>query len=75
MNQRVLIQQQDIADLDDVVHALFRAREHTLAIRMGALVLRLRGQVQPEFRCHIDESAGLAEVVELHKYSRGVPCS
>jgi hypothetical protein len=24
------------------------------------------------FRCHIDESAGLAEVVELHQHSRRV---
>lgn len=68
---RVIVTDQDIADLDDAVHALFRAREHTLAIRMGALVLKLRGQVEG-FRCEIDESAVLAEVIELNGHSRKV---
>lgn len=29
----------------------------------------------PAFRCNVDESAGMAEVVELHGYSRKVPCA
>lgn len=27
------------------------------------------------FRCDVDESAGMAEVVELHGYSRRTPCA
>lgn len=27
------------------------------------------------FRCNVDESAGMAEVYELHSHSRKVPCA
>ncbi len=29
----------------------------------------------PHFACDVDESAGLAEVVELQSYSRKAPCA
>ena len=70
---KVTIIARDILDLEDAMAALYRAHANAEAIRLGALALRLRGEFGA-FRCEVDESAGLAEVVELNGYSRKAPC-
>ena len=71
---RVSITTQDILDLEEAMAALYRAHANVEAIRMGALALRFRGEFGA-FRCeHIDESGGMAEVIELNGYSRKVVC-
>ena len=66
---------QDIVTLEEAIYALARANDPA-AWRLGALSLRLReetGTRYPNiFRCEPDESAGMAEVVELHGWSRCV---
>ncbi len=65
----------DILDLEDAAAALYRANAYTEAICISAKALRWRGELEA-FRCEdIDESAGLAEVVELNGYSRKAPCA
>ncbi len=64
----------DILDLEDAAAALYRANAYTEAICISAKALRWRGELEA-FRCDIDESAGMAEVVELHDYSRRIPCA
>ncbi len=66
--RRVTISDQDVHDLEDAVHALYRAHANDEAVRM----LRLLGEIRA-FRCDVDESAGMAEVVELNGYSRKAP--
>ncbi len=63
----------DILDLEDAAAELYRAHAYTEAICISAKALRWRGELEA-FRCDIDESAGLAEVVELNGYSRKAPC-
>jgi len=71
---KVTITPLDILDLEDAMAALYRAQANAEAVRMGALALRFRGELSA-FRCDdVDESAGLAEVVELNSYSRKAPC-
>ncbi len=70
--RRVTISEQDVHDLEDALTALYRAHANHEAIRMGALALRFRSL--GGFACDVDESAGLAEVVELNGYSRKAPC-
>ncbi len=71
---KVTILPSDLADLEDIIYALYRSRESLLAVRLGALVLRWREETGV-FACDgVDESAGLAEVVELSGYSRKAPC-
>ncbi len=64
----------DILDLEDAAAALYRANAYTEAICISAKALRWRGELEA-FRCDIDESAGLAEVVELNGWSKRVPCA
>ncbi len=71
--RRVTISEQDIADLEAAMAALYRAHANAEAIRLGALSLRFRGEGD-FLACEVDESAGLAEVVELNGYSKRVPC-
>lgn len=69
----ISIRRADIEALDESVEALFRAGERTLALKLGALALRARGSTgfhHPSFVCDVDESAGVAEVVEISGYSR-----
>ncbi len=63
----------DILDLEDAAAALYRAGAYTEAICISAKALRWRGELEA-FRCDIDESAGMAEVIELNGYSRKAPC-
>lgn len=71
----------DLETLEAAGALLFRHHENTAGIRLLALALRLREQTGFRkagvmFACDdIDESAGMAEVVELHGYSRKAPCS
>ncbi len=65
---------QDILEIEEAVFALYRSHENSIASRMAAIVLRKRGELNG-FRCDIDESAGMAEVVELHRWSKQVPCA
>ncbi len=71
---KATITPQDILDLEDAMAALYRAHANAEAIRLGALALRFRGEYLATFNCNVDESAGLAEVVELHEWSRKAPC-
>jgi len=71
---RVSITTQDILDLEDAMAALYRAHANVEAIRLGALALRFRGEFGA-FRCDVDESADMAEVVELNAWSKRVPCA
>jgi hypothetical protein len=56
-----------------------RAGEHETATRL--LAIALAWKVSPPttpprvFRCNVDESAGLAEVVHLDPWSRKAPCA
>ena len=71
---KATITPQDILDLEDAMAALYRAHANAEALRMGALALRFRGEYLATFNCNVDESAGMAEVIELNGYSRRVPC-
>ncbi len=71
---KVTITPQDILDLEEAMAALYRAQANAEAIKLGALALRFRGEILATFNCNVDESAGLAEVVELNGWSRKVPC-
>ncbi len=65
-----------VALIEEIGVELMR-RGDLRATTLLAVVLqwRLLGQ-PPAFRCeHVDESAGLAEVVELHEWSKQVPCA
>lgn len=55
---------------------LLREGEYYRGTKLLAFVLAWRALGRTvEFRCDIDESAGMAEVVELQGWSRKVPCS
>ncbi len=71
---KATITPQDILDLEDAMAALYRAHANTEAFRMGALALRFRGECVATFNCNVDESAFMAEVIELSGYSRKVVC-
>lgn len=66
----------DIETLEEAMEALYRAHDNTLALRLGALALRLREASgfhhERVFACDVDESAGMAEIVELNCFSRRV---
>ena len=65
----------DILDFETAAAALYRAGAYTEAICISAKALRWRGELEA-FRCeNIDESGGMAEVVELNGYSRKAPCA
>ncbi len=63
----------DLDDLEDMVYAFYRQHESLLAVRLAEKVLRWRGETGV-FACDVDESGGMAEVVELSGYSRKAPC-
>lgn len=67
---RVLVSQDDIELIEAGAFALQRERKSIEAVRLLAFCLRLRSEVG--FACHVDESAGMAEVVELQQWSTKV---
>ncbi len=71
---KATITPQDILEIEEAVYALYRNGENGIAVRMAAIALRKRGELSG-FVCEIDESAGMAEVIELNGYSRRVPCA
>ena len=71
---KATITPQDVLDLEEAMAALYRAQANAEAIRLGALALRFRGELLAAFNCNVDESAGMADVVELNGWSRKVPC-
>ena len=64
----------DIETIERAGHVLFRLAENDQAIKLLALALRLREEALTpvKFFCDIDESGGLAEVVELDEWSKRV---
>jgi hypothetical protein len=72
----VLVDEHDLGVIDEAMQALFRAHRTVNAVALGSVCLRLRRQYAAletrAFRCEPDESAGLAEVVELHDYAKRV---
>ena len=75
----VFITDADILAIENAGYSLYRAKEDSQALTLHALALRFRSELgiglHDEFRCDVDESAGMAEVVELKGYSKRVPCS
>ena len=69
---KVILTNHNLGVMDEATQALFVPRNNACAIALGAVTLRLREQLGPVFACNVDESAGMAEVVELHGYSRKV---
>ena len=61
--------------LEELGFELGRERKHHLATKVLAIALAWRGAPTLRFECDIDESAGMAEVVELHGYSKRTPCA
>jgi len=72
----VFVTAQDIQAIEDAGYSLYRAGEDTQALTLHALALRLRslGGIWPkqEFHCEVDASAGMADVVDLHDFSKRV---
>jgi hypothetical protein len=70
----------DLETLETCGELLIREGHSAPGVRLLAICLRLREQTQlyaaeQVFACNPDESAGLAEVHELHGYSRKTPCA
>ena len=67
---------EDIQAIEDAGYTLYRVKEDTQALGLHALALRLRATSglweSCEFRRNVDESAGMAEVHELHEHSKKV---
>ena len=61
--------------IEKLGYALYRDREYRLGTKVLALVLHWRGPSSLGFTCDVDESAGLAEVIELRGWSKKVPCA
>lgn len=75
--RRVTICAGDLEDLEEAGKRLLRLHDSTTGLRILAIALRLREQsgfraADQVFMCDVDESAGMAEVVELQNYSRCV---
>lgn len=74
----VAISRYDVVDVENAGYALRREGLERLALRMFSLALLMRantGFLPPErdtFACDVDESAGMAEVVDMHEFSRKV---
>ena len=67
------LNREDVDMLELAGVTLLRHHENEIGTRLLARALLLRSQQM--FRCDIDESAGMAEVVELQSYSRKAPCA
>lgn len=65
------LSREDVALIESAGKALLRKRENDLGLRVLGLALVLRSQ-QGWFACDVDESAGLAEIVDLHDFSKKV---
>jgi hypothetical protein len=67
---------EDIQAIEDAGYTLYRVKEDTQALGLHALALRLRATSglweTREFHCNVDESAGMAEIVDLHDFSKKV---
>ena len=63
--------EKDIAAFEAGGEALMRVHDTPNALRLLALALQIRAEHEG-FACDIDESAGMAEVVELHEHSKKV---
>lgn len=71
----VAIDYETIQTIESVGEDLLRQDDPDRGLRLLTLVLTWRSLGKREFHCDdIDESAGLADVVELNGYSRKVPC-
>ena len=74
--RNVSVTAEDIQAIEDAGYTLYRVKEDTQALGLHALALRLRATSglweTREFRCNVDESAGMAEVHELHEHSKKV---
>lgn len=64
---------EDIVAMEKAGEFLFRHHESTVALEVLTIALRLRQSIG--FACNVDESAGMADVIELQGYSRRVPCT
>ena len=72
--RNVGIRVEDIQAIEDAGYSLYRAHEDTQALALHALALRLRAisGFGGAFECDVDESAGMAEIVDLHDFSKKV---
>ena len=75
--RRVSLYAGDLEDLEEAGKRLIRHHDTTTGLRLLAIALRLREQsgfraADQVFMCDVDESAGMADVIELHGYSRCV---
>lgn len=61
--------------IEDLGKAHMRAGNHERATKLLAIALAWRVAPVVRFGCDVDESAGLAEVHELHGHSRKAPCA
>ena len=69
---RIIVTDRDLAVMDEAVEALFRAEKNVHAVALGAVALRLRGQISSVVFSSRDDDAPLATVHELHGYSQRV---
>lgn len=82
MTRAVPITDEQASFLEELGFELMRAGDHERASRLLAVFVawKISPEVPPlrlreAFRCEPDESAGMAEVVELHGWSRKAPCA
>lgn len=61
--------------IEDLGKALMREGQTETATKLFAIALSWKVAPIVRFGCNVDESAGMAEVVELQGYSRKVPCA
>ena len=77
MTRAVPLTSEQARSLEALGLELFRKGDDRRASMVLAIVLawRVAPVVSDRFECDVDESAGMAEVIQLQGYSRRAPCA
>ena len=77
MTRTVYIEDEDVLAIEAGAEAAIRGGDIETWKKLAVLALKWKFNGEEVFACHVDESAGLAEVVELRGYSRKAspPCA
>ena len=61
--------------IEDLGIAALREGDQEIGTKLLAIALAWKYAPAVSFACDIDESAGMAEVFEMHGHSRKAPCA
>lgn len=75
MIRSVPLDEEQYLFIEDLGKEFIRAGQQEKGTRLLAIALAWRVSPVARFECEVDESAGMADVVELEGYSRKVPCA